>query len=175
MNLNQLIKDAAALAVYNNGDIPLMLFGAEVDITFTEKIGNGNHYIEVNYVQTPKEELREIKRVSVTPMGRDCTQGYVVRGADGMKVRDFIAYICNEYDNEHGDFSIKLPNIISSRYGGVKYGWNFLCNYNNGRIYANNIFNDNFEKAMNLTINNVKASGSWERMDYEIDCENKES
>lgn len=22
---------------------------------------------------------------------------------------------------------------------------------------------------------NVKASGSWERMDYEIDCENKES
>lgn len=37
MKLNQLIKDAAALAVYNNGDIPLMMFGTEVDITLTEK------------------------------------------------------------------------------------------------------------------------------------------
>ena len=61
MTLNQLIKDATAIArKYTTGDIPLMIYGTEVDITLTEQGENGNYYIEVNYIPTPKEKPREI-------------------------------------------------------------------------------------------------------------------
>lgn len=155
--------------VYNNGDIPLIMNGTEVDITLKKIINNGNIHIEVNCVPISMEKPREIIIQPVTPMGSDCTQGYIVRGAEGMKVRDFIAYICEKYDNEHGDFNIMFPFK-----GAVNFGTQFMCHYDNGRIYANSIANENFDKVMNLTINNVKAKGGWGRMDYDIDCENNE-
>lgn len=156
MKLNQLIKDAAALAVYNNGDIPLMMFGKEVDITLTEKIFNGNHNIEVNFNQILTEKPRVIQIVDETsPVGEDCSRVCVVLGAEGMKVRDFIAYICEKYNNVNGAFCIHNIGIYR---------------YNNGSIDAKSLAHENFVRAMDLTINNIKALGVRASMDYEIDC-----
>ena len=61
MTLNQLIKDATAIShKYTTGDIPLMIYGTEVDIVLTEQGDNGKYHIEVNCVPTPKEKPREI-------------------------------------------------------------------------------------------------------------------
>ena len=57
MTLNQLIKKATAFShKYTTGDIPLMIYGTEVDITLTEHDDNGHLCIEMNYVPTPKEK-----------------------------------------------------------------------------------------------------------------------
>ena len=165
MTLNQLIKKATAFShKYTTGDIPLMIYGTEVDITLTEHDDNGHLCIEMNYVPTPKEKPQEIKRQAVTPMGSDCTQGYVVTGAEGMKVRDFIAYCCDKYKSEHGYFSIKLAKE------GETFETLIHCDYHNGSIAAKSIANENFEKAMNLIINNIKAGGGWGAMNYDIYC-----
>ena len=170
MTLNQLIKNATAIShKYTTGDIPLMIYGTEVDIVLTEQGDNGHYYIEVNYVPTPKEKPREIIRQSVTPMGSDCTQGYVVLGAEGMKVRDFIAYCCDKNKSERGDFSIMFAEDRET------FGTLIRCNYHNGSIDAKSIADKNFEKAMNLIIDNIHAGGGWGAMDYTIYCkENKE-
>ena len=169
MTLNQLIKNATVIArKYTTGDIPLMIYGTEVDITLTEQGENGNYYIEVNYIPTPKEKPREIVRQAVTPMGSDCTQGYKVTGAEGMAVREFIAYICEKYKSEHGDFSIMYAD------DGETFGTLMRCNYHNGSIDAKSIADKNFEKAMNLIIDNIHAGGGWGAMDYAIYCKKKE-
>lgn len=171
MTLNQLIKRATAIShKYTSGDIPLMIRGTEVDITLTEQQDSkDNHYIEVNYVPTPKGKPREITRQAVTPMGSDCTQGYVVRGAKGMTVREFIAYICETYKSEHGDFSIMFAE------DGETFGTLIRCYYYDGSIDAKSIADKNFEKAMNLTIDNINAGGGWGAMDYAIYCKKKEN
>ena len=57
MTLNQLIKKATAFSrKYTTGDIPLMIYGTEVDITLTEHDDNGHLCIEMNYAPTPKEK-----------------------------------------------------------------------------------------------------------------------
>jgi hypothetical protein len=57
MTLNQLIKEAAAIShKYTSGDIPLMIYGTEVDITLTEQGDNGQYHIEVNCVPTLTEQ-----------------------------------------------------------------------------------------------------------------------
>lgn len=169
MTLNQLIKKATAFSrKYTTGDIPLMIYGTEVDITLTEHDDNGHLYIEMNYVPTPKEKPQEIILQAVTPMGSDCTQGYVVLGAEGMKVRDFIAYCCDKYISDHGYFSIMFAED-SEMFGTIIH-----CYYHNGSISAKSIADKNFEKAMNLIINNIKASGGWGVMDYDIYCKEKE-
>ena len=44
MTLNQLIKNATAIArKYTTGDIPLMIYGTEVDIVLTEQGDNGKY------------------------------------------------------------------------------------------------------------------------------------
>ena len=106
----------------------------------------------------PPGTVRQIVRLSVTPMGSDCTQGYVVTGAEGMTVREFIAYICETYKSEHGDFSIRFSD------GTLR------CDYANGSISAKSIADENFEKTMNLTIDSIKANGGWGMMDYMICC-----
>ena len=170
MTLNDLIKNATSISrKYSSGDIPLMIYGTEVDITLTEQGEDGKYYIEVNFVSTPKEKPREIIRQAVTPMGSDCTQGYVVRGAEGMTVREFIAYICEKYKSEHGDFCIMYAD------DGKTFGMLMRCNYQNGSINAKSIADENFEKAMNLTIDNIKAGGGWGAMDYTIYSKIKES
>ena len=163
MTLNQLIKNATAIShKYTTGDIPLMIYGTEVDITLTEQGENGNYYIEVNYIPTPREKPREIVRQAVTPMGSDCTQGYKVTGAEGMTVREFIAYICEKYKSEHGHFDIMFAE------DGEVFGTLMRCCYANGSISAKSIADNNFEKAMNLTIDNIHAGGGWGAMDYAI-------
>jgi hypothetical protein len=165
MTLNQLIKKATAFSrKYTTGDIPLMIYGTEVDITLTEHDDNGHLCIEMNCVPTPKEKTQEIKWQAVTPMGSDCTQGYVVLGAEGMKVRDFIAYCCDKYKSEHGYFSI-MSAEDSDTYGTLMR----FC-YGNGSINAKSVADENFEKTMNLIINNIKANGGWSAMDYDIYC-----
>lgn len=169
MTLNQLIKKATAFShKYTSGDIPLMMYGTEVDITLTEHYNNDHLCIEMNYVPTRKEKPIEIVRQAVTPMGSDCTQGYVVLGAEGMKVRDFIAYCCDKYKSEHGYFSIMYAE------DGETFGTLIHCEYHNGSIAAKSIADKNFEKAMNLIINNIKAGGGWGAMDYGIYCKEKE-
>lgn len=170
MTLNELIKRATGISrKFTSGDIPLMIYGTEVDITLTEQQDSkDNYYIEVNYVPTPKEKPREIIRQAVTPMGSDCTQGYVVRGAEGMTVREFIAYICETYKSEHGDFSIMFAE------DGETFGTLIRCNYHNGCIDAKSIADKNFVKSMNLTIDNINAGGGWGAMDYAIYCKTKE-
>ena len=169
MTLNQLITDAMAISRnYTTGDIPLMIYGTEVDFTLTEHDDNGHLYIEMNYVPTPKEKPQEIIRQAVTPMGSDCTQGYVVLGVEGMKVRDFIAYCCNKYNSEHGDFSIMYAE------DGETFGTLIRCNYHNGSIDAKSIADKNFEKVMDLVITHVRAGGGWGAMDYTIYCKEKE-
>ena len=60
MTLNQLIKKATAFSrKYTTGDIPLMIYGTEVDITLTEHDDNGHLCIEMNYAPTPKEKQAE--------------------------------------------------------------------------------------------------------------------
>ena len=169
MTLNQLIKDATAIShKYTTGDIPLMLYGTEVDIVLTEQGDNSKYHIEVNCVPTPKEKPREIIRQAVTPMGSDCTQGYVVHGADDMSVREFIAYICEKYKSEHGDFSIMYAE------DGETFRTIMRCNYHNGSIDAKSIADKNFEKAMNLIIYHIHAGGGWGEMNYTIYCKKKE-
>ena len=57
MTLNQLIKDATEIShKYTTGDIPLVIYGTEVDIVLTEQGDNGKYHIEVNCVPTPKEK-----------------------------------------------------------------------------------------------------------------------
>jgi hypothetical protein len=170
MTLNELIKRATGISrKFTSGDIPLMIYGTEVDITLTEQQDSkDNYYIEVNYVPTPKEKPREIIRQAVTPMGSDCTQGYKVTGAEGMEVREFIAYICEKYKSEHGDFSIMFAD------DGETFGTLIRCNYHNGSIDAKSIADNNFEKAMKLTIDNIHAGGGWGAMDYAIYCKTKE-
>jgi hypothetical protein len=57
MTLNQLIKEATAIShKYTSGDIPLMIYGTEVDITLTEQGDNGQYHIEVNCVPTLTEQ-----------------------------------------------------------------------------------------------------------------------
>ena len=169
MTLNKLINDAMAIGrKYTSGDIPLVICGTEVDITLSEQGENGNYYIEVNYIQTLKEKPKEITRHAVTPMGGDCTQGYVVTGADGMTVREFISYCCETYKSEHGDFNIMFAE------DGDTFGTLMRCNYHNGSIDAKSIADKNFEKAMNLIIDNIHAGGGWGAMDYAIYCKEKE-
>jgi len=169
MTVNQLIKDATAIShKYATGDIPLMIYGTEVDIVLTEQGDNGKNYIEVNYLPTPKEKQREIVRRAVTMIGSDGTQGYVVTGADGMTVREFIAYICEKYKGERGDFAIMFAE------DGETFGTLMRCYYNNGSIDAKSIADKNFEKAMNLIIDNIHAGGGWGAMDYAIYCKIKE-
>ena len=169
MTLNQLIKKATAFShKYTTGDIPLMIYGKEVDITLTEHDNNGHLCIEMNYIPTPKEKPREIVRQAITPMGSDCTQGYKVTGAEGMAVREFIAYICEKYRSEHGYFSIMFAD------DGETFGTLIRCNYHNCSIDAKSIADKNFEKAMNLIIDNIHAGGGWGAMDYDIYCKTKE-
>ena len=50
MTLNQLIKKATAFShKYTTGDIPLMIYGTEVDITLTEHDDNGHLCIEMRF------------------------------------------------------------------------------------------------------------------------------
>jgi len=59
MTLNQLIKDATDISRhYTTGDIPLMMYGKEVDIVLTEQGNNGQYHIEVNCVPTPTEHKK---------------------------------------------------------------------------------------------------------------------
>lgn len=169
MTLNQLITDAMAISRnYTTDDIPLMMCGTEVDITLTGHGDNGC-YVEVDCMPTPKEKPREITRKPVTPIGSDDTQGYVVLGAEGMKVRDFIAYCCDKYNSEHGDFSIMYAE------DGETFGTLMRCNYHNGSIDAKSIADKNFEKVMDLVIAHIRAGGGWGDMDYTIYCKEKEA
>ena len=60
MTLNQLIKKATAFShKYTTGDIPLMIYGKEVDITLTEHDDNGRLCIEMNCVPTPTEHKKK--------------------------------------------------------------------------------------------------------------------
>jgi hypothetical protein len=164
MTLNDLIRRATEISrKFTTGEIPLRIYGTEVDVTLTEQEdGKGNYYIEVNYVPTPKEKPREIIRQAVTPIGSDCTQGFVVQGAEGMTIREFIAYICEKYKSEHGDFRIMFAD------DGETYGTLLRCCYHDGSIDAKSIADKDFEKAMNLTIDNIHAGGGWGAMDYTI-------
>ena len=55
-----------------------------------------------------------------------------------------------------------------------QFGTLMRCNYHNGSIDAKSIADKNFEKAMNLTIDNIHAGGGWGAMDYAIYCKKKE-
>ncbi len=163
MTLNELIKKATAIARrYTTGDIPLKIYGTEIDVTLTEQGENGNYYIEVNYTPTPKEKPREIRMRAVTPMGSDCTMGYVVDGAEGMTVREFITYICTNNKNERGHFDIKYAD------DGETYGTLMRIEYSHGNIDARHLSDKNYEKAMNAIVDNINAGGGWGAMDYGI-------
>lgn len=57
MTLNQLIKEAVKfLRRYTSGDIPLRMYGKDVDIRLTEKSTVESHYIDIQFQFQEKDK-----------------------------------------------------------------------------------------------------------------------
>lgn len=169
MTLQDLIEMAQQLAKNLKAkETPITFMGEEIDIKLTASYSNDRRTVEARSACTPeKNKQRNIVLCPTTPMGSDGTQGYKVMGVEGMKVREFLIYICAKYKSDHGDVHINIPEE------GKKYNTGVRCSYRGGNIDVASIVDENFSQAMDLPIDSMIASGGWGRMDYNIKCKTK--
>lgn len=169
MTLQELIEKAKELAKNLNAkETPITFMGEEIDIMFTASYFNDRRTVEARSACTSDaKKQRNIVLHPITPMGSDGTQGYKVMGVEGMKVREFLIYICEKYKSDQGDVHIKIPEE------GKKFDTCVRCSYRGGNIDVASIVDENFSQAMDLPIDSMTASGGWGRMDYNIKCKTK--
>lgn len=108
---------------------------------------------EVPILQKPNIRFR-----AVTPLGGDCTQGYEADGVEGMTVREFIQYICEENTNECGTFRVydKQKSVL------------WKCDFQRGVLDRKTMLAEDTGRILGRVITRVTAGGGWGLMDYDL-------
>lgn len=108
--------------------------------------------------EVPLLQMPNIKMRAVTPLGGDCTQGYEVDGAEGMTVREFIQYICDEHPSERGTFIVY----------GKRKDMLWRCDFKNGVLDQKTMLSEDTGRMLGRVITRVTAGGGWGLMDYDL-------